>query len=53
MNAKVTEDMSMEEMLAEVNKQIAANSIDFNRRNGRPDDAPVDPADAAACEGCQ
>jgi hypothetical protein len=53
MNAVVDEKMTLEEMMEAVNKAMAENSIAFNKKNGRPLDAPVDPADAASCEGCQ
>ena len=42
-----------EEMLAKINSAMDEIKEDFNKKNGRPLDAPVDPADLVACEGCQ
>lgn len=42
-----------QEMLDKINAAMADIQEDFNKKNGRPLDAPVDPADLTACEGCQ
>ena len=49
----ITEDMTLEEKLAAIDKAMKDEAVEFNKRNGRVDDAPVDPADLTVCEGCQ
>lgn len=55
MNASniIKEEMTLEEKLAAIDEAMRVGARDFNERNGRPADAPVDPADLTMCEGCQ
>lgn len=55
MNASeiVNDDMTLEEKLAAIDAAMKQGAQDFNKKNGRPADAPVDPADLTMCEGCQ
>ena len=57
MNANniITDEMSLDEKLAAIDAAMndKKQQEDFNRRNGRPIDAPVDPQDMLQCEGCQ
>lgn len=50
-----TEDLTLEDKLALIDKVMNDPEAqkDINRKLGRPLDAPVDPADATACLGCQ
>ena len=54
-NEIINDEMSLEEKLAAID--AAMNDKDkqkeFNIRNGRPVDAPVDPMDMLQCESCQ
>lgn len=54
-NKIVNDDMTLEEKLAAIDAMMnsAEAKEDFNRQNGRPLDAPVDPSDLTMCEGCQ
>lgn len=45
------EGLTLEEKLERINKAMAENAADFNRKN--PTVAPIDPMDALHCEGCQ
>lgn len=47
------DDMTLEEKLAVIDAAIQVAQTDYNIKNGRPLDAPVDPADLTTCEGCQ
>lgn len=55
MNASkiLSDNMTLEEKLAAIDAAMATAAVDFNRANGRPDNAPVDPGDLTQCEGCQ
>lgn len=55
MNANdiITDDMSLEDKLAAIEKAMETEAVEFNKRNGRPVSAPVDPADLTMCEGCE
>lgn len=57
MNSKdiIKDDMTLEEKMAAIEKAMNDPKVkeDFNRKNGRPLDAPVDPSDLTMCEGCQ
>ena len=48
-------DLTLEEKLAAIDAAMndAQAKEDFNRRNGRALDAPVDPADLTTCDSCQ
>jgi hypothetical protein len=54
-NAIINDDMTLEEKLAAIDAAMndPDKKKDFNIRNGRPADAPVDPMDMLHCEGCQ
>lgn len=54
-NALLNDDMTLEEKMAAIDKAMNDPQVkeDFNRKNGRPLDAPVDPSDLTMCEGCQ
>lgn len=49
------EEMTLDEKLAAIDKMMNSKEMaeDFNRKNGRPLDAPVDPSEATLCIGCQ
>ncbi len=51
----LTDEMTLDEKLAAIDAAMNYEQVkeDFNRRNGRPIDAPVDPAELTICEGCQ
>lgn len=55
MNANniITEDMTLEEKLAAIDKAMKTGAVEFNKRNGRASGAPVDPADLTTCDSCQ
>ena len=52
-NAIITDEMTLEEKLAAIDAAMATGAVEFNKKNGRPVDAPVDPSDLTMCEGCQ
>lgn len=52
-NSIVTDDMTLEEKLAAIDAAMKTGAVDFNKKNGRAPNAPVDPADLTMCEGCQ
>lgn len=52
-NAIITEGMTLEEKLAAIDAAVKAHQEEFNLQNGRPIDAPVDPALATICLGCE
>ena len=51
----IKDEMTLDEKLAAIDAAMNDEQVkeDFNRRNGRPIDAPVDPAELTICEGCQ
>jgi len=49
----IKDDMTLEEKLAAIDAAMATGAKEFNKANGRPEDAPVDPSDLTMCEGCQ
>ena len=51
----LTDQMTLDEKLAAIDAAINDERVkeDFNRRNGRPIDAPVDPAELTKCDGCE
>jgi len=55
MNASkvINDEMTLDEKLAAIDAMMATGAVDFNKKNGRPADAPVDPSDLTMCEGCQ
>lgn len=54
-NAILDDDMTLEQKLAAIDAAMNDKEVreKFNRDNGRPLDAPVDPSDLTMCEGCQ
>lgn len=55
MNASniINDTMTLEEKLAAIDTALVSGAAEFNKKNGRPVDTPVDPADLTMCEGCQ
>lgn len=53
MKPVITDDMSLEDKLKAIDDAMKQAQTDFNKKNGRQPDAPVDPADLTMCEGCQ
>ena len=45
--------LTLEEKLAAIDAAMKTGAAEFNKKNGRAPDAPVDPADLTTCEGCQ
>lgn len=52
-NNVINDNMSLDEKLAAIDAAIQVAQTDYNIKNGRPLDAPVDPADLTTCEGCE
>lgn len=52
-NQIISEGMSLEDKLRAIDEAMKEGAREFNRLNGRAEDAPVDPADLTMCEGCQ
>ncbi|MFC2318019.1 MAG: hypothetical protein ACFNM5_02325 [Candidatus Saccharibacteria bacterium] len=54
-NSVISDDMSLEEKLKAIDDLLNDEKAkeEFNRKHDRPLDAPVDPAELTACEGCQ
>lgn len=55
MNANniITEDMTLEEKLKAIDEAMKIGAVEFNKKNGRPLNAPVDPAELTKCDGCE
>ena len=55
MNASqiINDEMTLEEKLAAIDAAMSTGAKEFNKANGRPEDAPVDPSELTMCEGCQ
>lgn len=55
MNASniIDDSMTLEQKLAAIDEAMKGGAAEFNRKHGRPVDAPVDPSDLTMCEGCQ
>lgn len=55
MNASqiIDETMTLEQKLEAIDKAMKEQSEAFNKANGRPADAPVDPATLTICDGCE
>ena len=51
-NNVINDNMSLDEKLAAIDAAMKTEAVEFNKNNGRPLDAPVDPADLTTCEGC-
>ncbi len=52
-NEIINKDMTLSEKLAAIDAAMKQGAEDFNKKNGRPAEAPVDPSDLTMCEGCQ
>ena len=52
-NSVITDDMTLEEKLAAIDAAMKEASVEFNEKNGRPSDAPVDPSLLTICDGCE
>ena len=52
-NKIISEEMTLEQKLAAIDAAMSTGAKEFNKTNGRPIDAPVDPSDLTMCEGCQ
>ena len=46
-------DLSLDEKLAAIDAAMQVAQADYNIKNGRPLDAPVNPADLTVCDGCE
>lgn len=57
MNANniIDNQMTLDEKLAAIDAAMNDEQVkeDFNRRNGREPDAPIDPAELTKCDGCE
>ena len=51
----INDEMSLEDKLKAIDSLLNDPKAkeEFNKRTGREPDAPIDPSDAFACEGCQ
>ena len=45
--------MPLHEKLKAIDELMKTGAVEFNKKNGRPVDAPVDPSELTMCEGCQ
>ena len=52
-NQFIDPTMTLEEKLEAIDKAMKEQSQAFNQANGRPLDAPVDPATLTICDGCE
>ena len=52
-NNVINDNMTLDEKLAAIDAAIQVAQTDYNIKNGRPLDAPVDPADLTMCDSCQ
>lgn len=52
-NNVINDEMTLEEKLAAIDAAMKTEAVEFNKKNGRALDAPVDPSDLTMCEGCQ
>ena len=55
MNANniINDDLTLDEKLAAIDAAMQVAQTDYNIKNGRPLDAPVNPADLTTCDSCQ
>lgn len=49
----INDQMTLEEKLAAIDAAMKAGAQEFNKKNGRPLNTPVDPAELTVCEGCE
>ena len=52
-NNVINDDMSLDDKLAAIDAAMQVAQTDYNIKNGRPLDAPVNPADLTTCDSCQ
>lgn len=52
-NTIITDEMTLEEKLAAIDNAIKLQTEDFNKKNGRSVEAPVDPSMLTICDGCE
>ena len=52
-NNVINDEMILDEKLAAIDAAMKAAQTDYNIKNGRPLDAPVNPADLTVCDGCE
>ena len=52
-NNVITDDMTLDEKLAAIDAAMKTEAVEFNKKNGRAPDAPVNPADLTVCDGCE
>ncbi len=52
-NQILTDEMTLEEKLAAIDLAMANAQAQFNVKNGRSADAPVDPSLLTICDGCE
>lgn len=52
-NAVINDEMTLEQKLAAIDAAMAGAAVEFNKKNGRAVDAPVDQSYLTMCEGCQ
>lgn len=53
LNGIIDDNMSLEEKLKAIDEAMKEGAKEFNKKNHRPEDAPVDPSELTMCEGCQ
>lgn len=51
--AILSDEMTLEEKLAAIDKAMLNAQAQFNEENGREANAPVDPAMLTICDGCE
>lgn len=49
----VNDQMTLEEKLAAIDAAMTSGAQEFNKKNGRPLNTPVDPANLTICDGCE
>ena len=52
-NNIINDEMTLDEKLAAIDAAMKTEAVEFNKKNGRALDAPVDPADLTTCDSCQ
>lgn len=52
-NTILSDGMSLEEKLKAIDEAVKEQQAEFNIKNGRAIDAPVDPAMLTVCDGCE
>lgn len=52
-NQIIEDNMTLEEKLAAIDAAMGIAQAEFNEKNGRESDAPVDPSLLTICDGCE